>query len=198
MEKQINRRHPAAPRCDRLLDAPLLNLALPALIAQVKQVPAWHTSDRNALTVFKTGTLCFVLLALHAGAEVKTHAAPGTIRMQVLAGTITFSTAAPAADLRARPLLTLHAGVPHRVVAAEEAVFLLLWQQQIIPRQRVRRQERGRRVLCPVGRYLTDANEASEQNPGPVAGLVNHVVYSLAFAFETMFCHVAVRAGPSA
>lgn len=57
-------------------------LDLPALLAQIKQEPAWHTSDRNALTVFKTGTLRIVLLALHAG-------------------------------------------VLHRVVAVEEAVFLL-------------------------------------------------------------------------
>ena len=113
------------PAAGHPLDAPLLVFDLPALLAQVRQEPAYRASDRNALTLFKTDTLRLVLLALHAGAELKTHTAPGTISVQVLDGQLTFHTAGQATELAQRQLLTLHAGIPHRVLAVTEAAFLL-------------------------------------------------------------------------
>ena len=113
------------PAAGHPLDAPLLVFDLPALLAQVREEPAYRASDRNALTLFKTDGMRLVLLALHAGAELKTHTAPGTISVQVLAGRLTFHTAEQAAELAQGQLLTLHAGIPHRVVAVTEAAFLL-------------------------------------------------------------------------
>ena len=113
------------PEAGRPLDAPLLVFDLPALLAQVRQEPAYHTSDRNSLTVFKTDGMRIVLLALHAGAELKTHTAPGIISVQVLEGRLTFRTAGQATELAQGQLLTLHAGIPHSVTAVTEAVFLL-------------------------------------------------------------------------
>lgn len=116
---------PQRPEGGRLLDAPLLVLDLPALLTQLRQEPTYQTSDRNSQTVFKTDTLRIVLLALHAGAELKTHTAPGTISVQVLAGQLTFHTAGQTAALGQGQLLTLHAGIPHSVRAVSEAAFLL-------------------------------------------------------------------------
>ena len=113
------------PEAGRPLDAPLLVFDLPALLAQVRQEPAYRTSDRNALTVFKTDGMRIVLLALHAGAELKTHTAPGIISVQVLEGRLMFRTAEQATELAQGQLLTLHAGIPHSVTAVTEAVFLL-------------------------------------------------------------------------
>ena len=79
----------------------------------------------NALTVFKTDGMRIVLLALHAGAELKTHTAPGIISVQVLEGRLMFRTAEQATELAQGQLLTLHAGIPHSVTAVTEAVFLL-------------------------------------------------------------------------
>ena len=113
------------PEAGRPLDAPLLVFDLPALLVQVRQEPAYHTSDRNSLTVFKTDGMRIVLLALHAGAELKTHTAPGIINVQVLDGQLTFRTAEQATELAQGQLLTLHAGIPHSVIAVTEAAFLL-------------------------------------------------------------------------
>ena len=113
------------PEAGHPLDAPLLVFDLPALLAQVRQEPSYRTSDRNALTVFKTDGMRIVLLALHAGAELKTHTAPGIISVQVLEGRLMFRTAEQATELAQGQLLTLHAGIPHSVTAVTEAVFLL-------------------------------------------------------------------------
>ena len=86
MEDKSNDPTPQRPAGGQLFDAPLLVLDLPALLAQVRLEPAYRTSDRNALTVFKTDGMRIVLLALHAGAELKTHTAPGIISVQVLKG----------------------------------------------------------------------------------------------------------------
>ena len=113
------------PAAGRPLDAPLLVFDLPALLAQVRQEPAYRTSDRNTLTLFKTDGMRLVLLALHAGAELKTHTAPGIISVQVLEGRLIFRTVEQATELAQGQLLTLHAGIPHSVTAVTEAVFLL-------------------------------------------------------------------------
>lgn len=109
----------------RLLDAPLVVLDLPALLTQIRQESTWHDSDRNSITAYKTDGLRLVLLALRAGAELKTHTAPGVISVQVLEGRLTFTAGAQVAELAPGQLLTLHAGIPHSVVAVTEAVFLL-------------------------------------------------------------------------
>ena len=116
---------PQRPEGPRLLDAPLVVLDLPALLTQIRQEPAWHDGDRNAITAYKTDGLRLVLLALRAGAELKTHTAPGIICVQVLEGRIAFTAGPQVAELAPGQLLTLHAGIAHSVVAVTEAVFLL-------------------------------------------------------------------------
>ncbi len=125
METKANAATPQRPLGDRPLNAELLLLDLPAAARQLRQEPAWSSSDRNALTLFKSDTLRLVLLALHAGAAMKTHTAQGIISVQVLAGLLAFSTAAETVELGIGQLLTLQAGVPHSVTALEEATFLL-------------------------------------------------------------------------
>ena len=127
MEDKSNDHTPQRPEPEagRPLDAPLLVFDLLALLAQVRQEPAYRTSDRNSLTVVKTDGMRIVLLALHEGAELKTHTAPGIISVQVLEGRLMFRTAEQATELTQGQLLTLHAGIPHRVTAVTEVVFLL-------------------------------------------------------------------------
>lgn len=116
---------PQRPAGHRLLDAPLVVLNLPALLTQLRQEPAWQNGDRNSITAYKTDGLRIVLLALRAGAELKTHTAPGTISVQVLEGQLSF-TAGPQTDtLKSGQMLVLHAGLAHSVAAMTDAVFLL-------------------------------------------------------------------------
>lgn len=116
---------PLRPEGNRLLDAPMVVMDLHAFRQQIKREQAWRISDRNAITVFKSAGLRVLLVALHAGAEMKTHTSAGTITLQVLEGHISFQTDPQGAELTQGQLLALHGTIPHRVLAREESVFLL-------------------------------------------------------------------------
>lgn len=123
--KKFNEATPKRPEGDRPLDGSLVTFDLSAFRKQIKQEQTWHNSDRNAITIFKTAGLRLVLVALHPGAEMKTHTAPGIITVQVLEGKIKFTTEQKTAELGREQMLSLHAGIPHSVLALQESVFLL-------------------------------------------------------------------------
>ena len=125
IEEKANKATPQRPEGERPLDAPMVEMDLSAFREQIKQEPAWKSNDRNAITIFKTNGMRIVLIALHAGAEMKTHTAAGIISVQVLEGQISFTTEQQIAALGAGHMLALHAGIPHSVLAREESVFLL-------------------------------------------------------------------------
>lgn len=125
MEIKNNESTPQRPEGDRPLDAPMVQMDLPALIDQIKNEAAWEKSDRNAITIFKSDKLRIVLVALKEGAEMKTHTAPGMISVQVLDGLIKFSIENEVAERSKGQMLALHTGIPHSVLATEESVFLL-------------------------------------------------------------------------
>lgn len=123
--EKSNEATPQRPAGTRPLNGPLLVLDLPQAQAQIKQEPAWHCSDRNALTLLQADGMCLVLIALHEGAEMKTHTAPGIISVQVLEGHLGFQAEEQTTELKPGQLLTLLTGLPHSVVARQESVFLL-------------------------------------------------------------------------
>lgn len=123
--EKFNEATPLRPEGDRPLDAPLVQMDLLSFTEQIKKEQTWKNSDRNAITIFKTAGMRMVLIALHQGAEMKTHTAPGIISVQVLEGHIRFTTERHAAEMSKGQMLALHAGIPHSIVATEEAVFLL-------------------------------------------------------------------------
>jgi quercetin dioxygenase-like cupin family protein len=126
MEEKFNESTPQRPDADRLLDAPMVTVDLPAFIQKIKQEPSWKDSDRNAITVFKTTDLRLVLVALHAGAAINTHKADGVISVQVLEGRIRFNTQdSGQAEVGQGQVVVLHEMIPHSVYAEEESVFLL-------------------------------------------------------------------------
>ncbi|MBF9254138.1 cupin domain-containing protein [Pontibacter sp. 172403-2] len=123
--EKYNQATPQRPAGDRPLNAPLVEMNLNAFRQQIKQEKAWQSSDRNAITLFKSEGMRVVLVALHEGAEMKTHTAPGTISVQVLEGQIRFSTEQQVAEMSVGQMLTLQPGIPHSVLARQESVFLL-------------------------------------------------------------------------
>ena len=125
METKSNAATPKRPTGDRPLSAPLLVTDLPTALRQLRQEPTWASNDRNAITLFKNKTLSMVLTALHVGASLKTHIAPGIISVQVLEGCLAFGSAGRSVELAAGQVLVLQAGIPHSVTALEEAAFLL-------------------------------------------------------------------------
>lgn len=125
IEEKFNQATPQRPEGDRPLDAAMVEMDLAAFRRQIKEEESWKTSDRNAITIFKTNGMRIVLVALHTGAEMKTHTTAGIISVQVLEGKITLTTEQQTAVLTEGQMLALHAGIPHSVFASMEAVFLL-------------------------------------------------------------------------
>lgn len=125
MQEQYNDPTDLRPEGKRLLDAPLVEIDLKKFAAQLKDEKTWKTSDRNAITVFKTPGMSVVLVALHKGAVMQKHRAKGIISVQVLEGHIRFGTDDQTTDLPEGTMVTLHKDVEHSVTALEPAVFLL-------------------------------------------------------------------------
>ena len=123
--EKSNEATPQLPAGTRPLNAPLLVLDLPRVQAQIKQELAWHRSDRNALTLLQADGLRLVQIAPHEGAEMKKHAAPGIISVQVLEGHLGFQAEGQTVEMKPWQLLTLQANLPYSVVARQESVFLL-------------------------------------------------------------------------
>lgn len=125
MEEKMNESTPQRPEGERIVNAPLVGIDLPRFMEQIKNEPAWLNGPRNAITVFKSDRLRLVLIALHAGAEMPTHVAEGTISVQVLEGSIRFGTSEETIQLNKNQVVTLHERIPHSVLALEESMFLL-------------------------------------------------------------------------
>jgi len=125
MEEKFNEATDQRPEGDRVIDAAMVTIDLPAFMEQIKQEAAWKERDRNAITVFKTNGMRLVLIALHAGAEMKTHTADGIISVQVIDGRMKFTANNRSAELSKGQMLALHKGIPHSVQAIEETIFLL-------------------------------------------------------------------------
>ena len=125
MKEKSNEATANRPEGGRPIDSSLLLINLPALAQQIKAEDAWSKKDRNAITVFKTTGMNIVLIALHANAAMKTHTATGIISVQVLEGTIQFTTVNEYIEITKGQLVTLHASIPHSVLAIEESSFLL-------------------------------------------------------------------------
>ncbi|HWK59462.1 MAG TPA: cupin domain-containing protein [Parapedobacter sp.] len=133
MEEKMNESTPQRPEGERTVDAPLVTIDLPRFMEQIKKEPAWLNGPRNAITVFKSERLRLVLIALHSGAELPTHAADGTISVQVLEGYIQFTTDNESVELGEGQVVTLHEKIPHSVLALEESLFLLTLAPAVKP-----------------------------------------------------------------
>jgi quercetin dioxygenase-like cupin family protein len=125
MEEKSNEATAKRPQGDRMLDAKLVNIDLNSLVEQIRTEEQWVTSDRNAITVFKTDGMRIVLIALHKDAEMVRHTANGMISVQVLEGQMLFDTDEQPVELSKGQMLALHKGIPHSVLAKEETIFLL-------------------------------------------------------------------------
>ncbi|MBK6731288.1 MAG: cupin domain-containing protein [Bacteroidetes bacterium] len=125
METKRNESTELRPEGDRVIDAPLVNINIPEFIKQLKSEDTWKSSDRNAITVFKTNGLRIVLIALRAEAEMPKHNADGIISVQVIEGEIKFTTDAKSLTLLQGEMLALHKGLHHSVKAIKESVIIL-------------------------------------------------------------------------
>jgi quercetin dioxygenase-like cupin family protein len=125
MPNKSNESTPQRPEGDRLLDAPLVTMNLTHLIEQIRHEPSWKDSDRNSITIYKSGSVRIVLIGLHEDAELKKHTANGIITVHVLEGHIKFTTEQEVVELEKEQMLALQKQIPHSVFALKESFFLL-------------------------------------------------------------------------
>lgn len=113
------------PQGDRVIDAPYVFCDLPAFTEQVKDEKAWEKSDRNAITVFKSGNSTLVLSAMKEGAVIKDNTVDGFFTIHVLEGSIRVETLGGDLDMCDQQLIVFHRGVPHSIEAKKDSVLLL-------------------------------------------------------------------------
>ena len=125
----MNEKHNEAtrnrPEGDRVLDAASVLIDLPSFIRQIKNEDAWHKSDRNSITVFKTSGMRIVLGGLHQGAELLPHKAEGIMCIQVMEGSLEINTDSISETLTKGQMVAIHKHSNYGIVAAEESIFLL-------------------------------------------------------------------------
>lgn len=109
---------------DHLLDAPAVQIDLPANKSQLLQEPSWQDSDRNAITLFKTDGLTLVMTALHQGAKMEENILDSRLCIQVLDGHVNVKTSIHSYDLPQGQVLVLHEGIPHTVSALSDSTLL--------------------------------------------------------------------------
>ncbi|MEO6804466.1 MAG: cupin domain-containing protein [Granulicella sp.] len=105
-----------------LTDFVQLDLAQEMLSSE--QSKPWQLGH-TAKTLFKKADFRTVLISMEKGSTLKEHHADGTISVQVLKGSVLFTTQGKAHTLQANSLVTLGASIKHQVEALEESAFLL-------------------------------------------------------------------------
>ena len=125
MQVKINQSTINRPEGERILDAPAVLVEIDQYIQQIKQEDAWHKNDRNAITVFKTGSITLVINALHSGAEMADIEVDGVFIIQVLEGEITIKAEEGEKRLSAHQMLVLHPCFKTHILAETDTVMML-------------------------------------------------------------------------
>src|ERR1700733_2360460 len=96
------------PEGHRLIDAPAVQVNFSEYVEQLKTEKAWQTSDRNAITVFKTHGVTVVITALHKGAAISELQVDGLLILQVMYGAVSITTDGTQAILSGKQMLVLN------------------------------------------------------------------------------------------
>lgn len=102
----------------------LVHFDLSQEIADSEWKKPWQ-AGHYAKTLFKKSDLRVVLISMETAARLKEHHADGAISVQVLKGSIRFTTQGESHDLWPGSVLMLGASIKHEVEALEESTFLL-------------------------------------------------------------------------
>ncbi len=116
---------PNRPKGGRPLDAPWMINDIDYSLKQMVDEKAWHTNDRNGITLFKSGDYTVVLTALHKDASLENEKAKGFLQVQVLAGRVSLRQPAMGAEITKGQLVVIHDGIEFSIVALEESVILI-------------------------------------------------------------------------
>lgn len=106
------------------LQAERLFLDLREAAAELR-AQAEGSQDRRAVTLVRESGLSLVLVYLRSGAELREHAAPGPVTVQVFDGRVRIEIEDEQIDASAGQLVAFDAGVRHAVHASEDSCLLL-------------------------------------------------------------------------
>lgn len=112
-------------RKEKVLDATLLRLDLPAAIEKIRNEIAWKTGSRDIMGLYRNPSMKIELIALHTGAKTTPHLTEGVTSLHVIEGVIKLRTGNETIVLNKGQILTLHANIMFEARAMEEAYFLL-------------------------------------------------------------------------
>jgi quercetin dioxygenase-like cupin family protein len=113
------------PEGSRLLDASQLHTGIKENTALLKEEAAWEKSDRNAITIFKNGSLTIVLMVLKGGATLFPQEVDALITAQVIEGAVSFESTHGIKNLTEGDIVVLHSNQPFNATAVQESVLLL-------------------------------------------------------------------------
>lgn len=113
------------PRSDRPEVGPLVHSRLFDEMERLKTEAAWHSGDRNAITLTKHAGLRLVLTVLRKGAVLREHRAPSAATLHVIAGRMVVRAADRSLELGPGDLIIMEPGLTHAGEALADTAFLL-------------------------------------------------------------------------
>jgi quercetin dioxygenase-like cupin family protein len=115
----------SAQRPAHQLSQSVLTFDLAAEVARLHGEEIWQQGAHNARTLVKEPDFRIVLVAMHSGARLEEHRAPGRISIHTLRGRLRVRAGDDTVDLPAGHILSLEPHSAHDVEACEESAFLL-------------------------------------------------------------------------
>lgn len=125
MEVKYNEATHNRPEGDRPIEAPMVLANIPSLVKQLKSEKAWKESDRNSITIFKSGGMRIVLIAMHKKAEMTTERPENILSIHVIDGRLKVNTSGRTMEVDEDQLIALQPRVEYTIVASKKTVFLL-------------------------------------------------------------------------
>jgi quercetin dioxygenase-like cupin family protein len=108
----------------------LLTFDLKGEDRQLQERAATAKAGRAAKTLLKEGQLRATIVAIRKGVALQEHEVDGPVTIQVLRGRVSLETDGSPATGSAGALLTLDAGVRHRLTALADAAVLITMSVQ--------------------------------------------------------------------
>jgi hypothetical protein len=125
MQVKYNEATHNRPEGDRPVDAPVVLVDIPTFIKQIKKEKAWKDNDRNSITVFKSGSMRIVLVALHKHAEMTTERPENILSLHLLNGHLKVKADSRSTEVEESQLIALHEKIDYTITAVKKSVFLL-------------------------------------------------------------------------
>jgi quercetin dioxygenase-like cupin family protein len=104
----------------------MLTANIASEIKRLKDAPEWASGDRHAVSLVKDDALNVLLMVLKAGASLHEHRTKGPIAIEVISGSVRFSSGNDQRVVSGGELVALDRRIPHRLEALEESAVILI------------------------------------------------------------------------